>query len=563
MSYAKNLFEGVPPKRVNKSRFNLSHENKQAVNLGKIIPVLLEPTMPGDEFTISSMEFMFRFPPLYYPVMHMLNLYCNLFWIPNRILWRTTDHQSGSENGWINFITMNNEEDHPVVNVDNQLHTDAFENDTVIGFMGFPYYREAVDWTDVIPNINALPLSAYLAVWDEYYRNPQIEAGVWFNLEPGNNTPAFDTAFDAQSTGRYRCFSSKWEKDYFTSALPTPQAGDPILIPSFTEDPDTGLATPQNIIELDGDVSADGALRSTSGKLTNTTTTQNVILELSSTIRDLRFAEALQTFKERILKVGQRYRDYIKGLFGNDPQPGTVDVPVWFGYYRGKIQISDTIQTATTEIGETMYKTGQYTGRADLYEKTQSFNLYCAEHGWILGLMEVKPNTSYAQGVARWWNYSLPTDYPLDIFAGIGDQEILKKEVLLNTLTTDFLAGVNEETFGYIPRYSEMKYRNGIYGGNLTSTFGLSQHFGRWWLPINNVDVNYDLIVINEQFINMQDPDVYEFRATRGGLRESDNFSILPTLGGATTENTIFCHILISSFVNRNLPMFSTPKLGV
>jgi len=182
---------------------------------------------------------------------------------------------------------------------------------------------------------------------------------------------------------------------------------------------------------------------------------------------------------------------------------------------------------------------------------------------FLFCILQVNPNTTYGQGVERLWRRSLQTDYPLDMFSGIGDQEILKKEVLLNTLTTDFLAGVNEETFGYIPRYSEMKYRNGIYGGNMQSSFGLSQHLGRHWGWAENTGVNFDNVQINEQFINMQDPNVYEFRALRGGLREVDIFSVLPLLGGNTSENTIFCHILISAFVNRNLPMFSTPKLGV
>lgn len=562
MSYAKNLFEGVPSKKVNKSRFNLSHEWKNNVNLGKIIPVLCEPTLPNDEWQFDKSEFMFRFAPLYYPLMHMCNLFCNFFYVPNRILWRETTHTP--QNGWKAFISLTDidgvTEDHPVVTVDNQLNlTTPSENDTVLGFMGFPYYHEAVGYDDVIDNINAFPLSAYLAIWDEYYRNPQLEEGKWFNLEPGDNTANFLLAFDELSGGRYRVFSSKWEKDYFTSALPQPQVGDAILVPTAGMDPETGLYFPQEITELDGgDPTAQGLIIEPTDKVLAGADSTKMILHGSATIRDLRWAEALQTFKERVLKVGQRYVDFLKGLWGNNISPGEAQVPVWFGYYRGKIQISDVTSTAATETGETSNALGVYSGKADLYEVSDNFNVFCSEHGWIIALMELKPNTSYGQGLPRWFRYQLPTDYPLDIFASIGDQEIRKEEILLWTRTGE--SAKNNETFGYIPRFSEYRYRNGIHGGNLMTPFGLSQHLGRWWNPPGITDYSA-LMEIGPDFINMR-PDLVLFQ-TLGGLRESDVFTILPDqITTASAENTIFCHILHSVFVNRELPMFSTPKLG-
>lgn len=569
MSYAKNLFEGVPRKNANKSRFNLSHEWKANINMGKIIPVLCEPTLPNDEFDIKS-EFMFRFAPLYYPIMHMCNMYCNFFWIPNRILWRETTHVP-APNGWKGFITMDNggddPEDHPVVNIDNQLLTTTPEkNDTVIGFMGFPYTRSAVGYDDIVTSINAFPLSAYLAVWDEYYRNPQIEEGKWFNLQPGDNSTAFGTAYEVEDSGRYRVFSSKWEKDYFTSALPQPQVGDAVLVPTASMDRVTGLYTPQEITELDGgDPTAQGLIIEPTDKVLAGADTTKMILHGSATIRDLRWAEALQTFKERVLKVGQRYVDFLKGLWGQNIKPGDAQVPVWFGYYRAKINISDIVATATTaDAGVNPNIVGQYSGRADLYDQTETFKIFCSEHGWLLGLMELKPNTSYGQGLPRWFRYALPTDYPLDIFAGIGDQEILKEEIVLWTKTGE--SAKNNETFGYIPRYSEYRYRNGIHVGNLNTPsslgIGSEQHLGRIWDYVQLETLYSSDLEINRLFINMREWRENANYDVIGGLREDQVFTVLPSMVGTTFENTIFCHVLHSLYVNRELPMFSTPKLG-
>jgi len=563
MSYAKNLFEGVPKKHANMSRFNLSHEWKHDFTLGKIIPVLCEPTMPGDHFEISS-EFMFRFEPLYYPIMAMVNMTCNYFWVPNRILWRATDFSAESANGWVNFITMTTELDPPRVSPDMQTETDGSLNDTILGYMGLPYTRRAVGWADTIEAINALPLFGYLAIIDEYYRNPQLEPGVWFNPIEGDNTSEMDTVLGATTTGRWRVFSSKWEKDYFTSAIPQPQTGDPIKVPFVVTDRQTSAGEEPIFRKAsDGTPAGAGAMSTDASGEPQVAGSGQVYYDPQSwaaDIKQLRLAEALQTFKERLMKISNRYRDYIKGMFGRDPQPGQVDVPVWFGYYSGRVQISDVTQTATTQITETQYNTGDFVGRMDLYEKGKKFNVTCMEHGWIIALMEVKPNTSYGQGIDRFWRWTLPTDYPLDIFAGIGDQEIRKEEILYNSKTTDLAK--NNETFGYIPRYSEMRYRNSKFGSNLQAqSWGLGLHFGRWWDPEFTVGSIYDRLVIDENFVNTKEQTG---GGIEGSLRVAQIFKSLPTLfNNEVTQNQIFGHIMHSIYVNRALPMFSTPKLGV
>lgn len=548
MSYNKSLFQGVPKKNVNKSRFNLSHEHKNQFLPGNLIPCLLLETLPGDEFDIQT-EFMFRFSPLYFPIMHKMTMRADYYYVPNRILWPDV---GGGNEGWSKWISEGFEVDRPYMNA-NMAFTAAAYSVQVLAHMGLPLITPVVGSDEIISGLNALPLSAYLKIWDEYYRVTQLEDEVWFPLSGGDNTNGFNLAFGVGAGLPWKSFNSNWEKDYFTSALPTPQITNAFQIEELFEG---GPTTWKKIV--DGTPADAGDLVTTPIGETETNS-DLVYLEIqnTNTVKAIRLAEVLQSYYERIMKVGQRYRDFIEGLWGNDPEPGVVDVPVLFGSTFGRVQIADVMTNASYDYGETgTSRTGDYAGQANLYESGNETHKYnCKEHGWIMCILQVNPNTNYGQGIERFWRRSIQTDYPLDIFSGIGDQEILKEEVLYNPITAEVTK--NSETFGYIPRFSEMRYKNNLYVHNLAFVQGgLSQHLGRWWDPATTVGAVYDsTIQIDETFIKAGSE-------LAGGIRLTDVFRILPS-GDDTypSEGVIYGHLFHSIYVNRALPMFSTPKL--
>jgi len=559
MSYKKGLFEGVPNKKVNKSRFNLSHEYKAQLIPGTLVPILTMETMPGDEWSIDT-EFMFRFSPLYFPVMHKVTMRADYYYTPYRILWNET----GAENvGWKKWIAEQEEIPLPTMNPNMRYFTGGFNNN-LLAYMGIPMIPLDGIHTLTISDLSAFPLSAYLKIWDEYERIPQLEEERWFNLESGNNTPDFLTAFAGwveTASPVIKCLPSKWEKDYLTSALPQPQVGEAILIPSMGIDPDTGEFIPTKVFLEDGTVPANFAMNAVDGE-TQVSTQGPVALETQATIKQLRLSEVLQTFYERIMKVGTRYRDFIKGLYEDDPEPMAVDVPVLFGSKFGRVQIADVMtQTYTDSVAQGDRKTGDYVGQMNLYENGGgNLNYYCREHGLIMCILQVNPNTSYGQGIARFWRREVQTDFPLDIFSGIGDQEILKEEVVYNPVTA-FLAK-NNDTFGYIPRFSEMRYMNNIQVGQINFTGGKSQHIGRIWDDNITNSTNYDNLEINDVFVNTLISDTAN---DSGGIRITDVWRSLPDPDGNTSntgEGTIYAHIFHSIYVNRALPMYSTPKLS-
>lgn len=551
MSYNKSLFEGVPKKNPNQSRFNLSHEWKSQFSLGRLIPCLLLETMPNDEFSINS-EFLFRFQSLYYPIMSTITMRCDYHYIPTRILW---PYQGSTNQGWRKWISEQTEEELPYVNANMQFSTTG-ANNTILQFMGIPLIDHATEANYTINNLLAFPLSAYLKCCDQYYRVSQLEDERWFPLQPGDNTTAFENALGVSGSKRYNTLGSLWMKDYFTSALPTPQIGEAVQIP-MVADPNDPTTYPTRWMDSSGNTSGTDSAIAYDG--TNAQTQVGITSGIpafldtqtnAADIRQLRLAEVLQGYYERIMKIGQRYTDFIEGLFGQNPTPGLVEEPILFGSKFGRVQISDTMTTAETVNGTVVSVTGDYRGNANLYSNDRdTIHYHCREHGYILGIIQVNPNTNYGQGIHRLWRRQVQTDFPLDMFSTIGDQEILKEELVYNYLDTS----TNEETFGYIPRHSEMRYQNNIFVGELLHATGQSQHLGRIW---DLATFDMEDLEINEQFVHCL------LNGDNGGIRVTDTFRVLPIIAtGSPAQHTVFAHIYHSIYVNRNLPLYATPKL--
>lgn len=564
MSYKKSPFENAPKKHPNKTRFNLSHEHKSQLLPGMIFPCMRPiEVMPGDEIDIQSQFFM-RWESLYYPIMHKLTMRSDTYYFPYRILW---PKGTGTNVGWMDWLTKMEEVEHPKMDARMAYNSLAF-NVNVLAYMGVPLLPPdpTVGYDTHITGLNAFPLSAYLMLWDWYERNPQLEDEIWFPLTDGDNTAAFETAFDVSAGDVFPILSAKWEKDMFTSATPQPQVGDPIkipqvlpfndmLLPSYVDNPifrDQATGLPVGAGDLVTDASG----------IVNSGVTQVYYdpMDAAATIKQLREAEVLQSFHERVMKIGDRYDDYIQGLYGIHPQPGTISIPVLIGSVFGKVNIGDVMATAD-QTSSARRMTGDYAGQASLYEEGGKISYTCHEHGIILMVVQINANTGYGQGIDRMWRRSVQTDYPLDMFATIGDQEILKEEVFYNGNTADITAERNLETFGYIDRFAEAKFMNDLYVGNLSNAgVGLSQHLGRWWNPATITGATYSsTIEISggryDGFINAHPNNV-------GGTRVTDVFKTLPVNGTTyPTQGTTFAWIFHSIWVTRSLPLYSTPSL--
>lgn len=564
-NFNTNMFQRNAKKEVKRSFKDLSHEWKHDFNLGYLINCLHIPTLPSDSFEISS-QFFFKFDPLYYPMIHRVTLECDYWWVRNTNMW--SRNNSGDE-GWEEFIMMQEEALHPVTNVE---MIDDFQseqaNRSIYGYAGVPYLSElGGDRFTVITGLNAFLAMAYLQIYDQGYRHPQLEVtrAPQNGLIPGDNTTPLTAAFDYYNVGgdaglRMSVFPAKWGKDYFTSLLPEPQVGDAVQIPMVGVDPITGFATyPTGWVNLaTSEQAGAGALSIGADGNTDSNIPQDVGLDIqdtAATTRQFSLAAMLQTLKEQLMRFGQRYTDWIDGSHNVNLDPIGLGVPKLLGNIRGFVNVTDTLTQANTTVGESDFFTGDYTGNAGLFEQGNTIRFDCPDYGLLMAIFSLVPNTGYGQGIPRWLRYSDPLDYPMDIFQSVGDQEIRKEEVFFTNRTADM--DKNVETFGYGVRYQEAMTIPNNYGSNLNMRLGLSMHLGKWYDFEEVEGTDYDTIItLNRQFLEAGP-------IMPGGTRVSDVFKVLTTPDGRTTDTPVVGYIYHKIGAMRPLAAFSTPSLGI
>lgn len=519
-----------------KNMFDLSHDVKTTFTMGKLVPFLVLETIPDDEWFIRG-EFMMRFAPLYLPIMHRVNMSADYFFIPFRIMWTDVD-SSVNEKGWPGFIfdILNQEDVFPptydVIPYDgNLLGTVAME---LPQYMGFP--TQLVSGTVMAQMVVAFYLSSYYMVWDQYYRNDQIQDEVWKPLHAGDN----DLIIPYGAGSALACMYRNWNRDIFTSATPTPQSGVAVMIPlvdtdnfkgpfEFLNRNTGGKITPGGdgtYVELQNTEGGDMQLSS------NDTPMVLDIQSTAATIAQLRYNLMLQEYLERHLRAGDRYSDQMMSFFRTDPFKGVIQVPQFLGSKRGKVVISEVMSTTETAT----LKVGSYAGQAMSLESTSdTISYHCLEHGVILGIISVYPDSSYFQGIEKMWTRFQPSEYWWEQFALVGDEEILAKEVNAD-LRTIPVAGWNDSVWGYNRRGYSYTHKNDIVSGQMRTQF-ISFHLGRLF------DFeDPDNIVLNSEFIQCR-PDVTRvFQVAEG-------------------EDEIYAHIYNDIKALRRIPKYGIPAI--
>ena len=211
------LFNNVGGLRPKRTAFDLSHERKFTMKMGTLTPILCEEVVPGDSWKMNTEVFM-RFMPLLAPIMHRVNVYTHFFFVPNRLVW----------NEWQDFITGG--EDGLKTPIFPYFYSPSINQDyrkksTLLDYLGYPTYSGTTDQSA----FSALPFRAYQLIYNEYYRDQNLQAKIDFSLASGDATGEQDKLCIL----RKRC----WEKDYFTSCLPFAQKGAEVNVPLYGSAP--------------------------------------------------------------------------------------------------------------------------------------------------------------------------------------------------------------------------------------------------------------------------------------------------------------------------------------
>lgn len=456
------LFNQVLGNKPKRNVFDLGHERKFSMNMGELVPILCEEVVPGDTFQMNT-EVMMRLAPMISPVMHRVNVYTHFFFVPNRLIWKD----------WKDFITGGEDGDQaPVVpykEVTGQIGYDLLKAGTLSDYLGIS--AEGTFGQNF--NINVLPFRAYHLIWNEYYRDQNLQS-----KHPILDTSGADVTTLSNLTKLHK---RNWEKDYFTSALPWTQRGGDVQLPlggtapiiyTVTGDADIvrnntngaphSQAQPLSIFgDGSGELIAQSQISPAS--IDNSDKLSADLSQASAaTIEELRRATKLQRWLERNARSGSRYIEQILSHFGVKSSDARLQRPEYLGGGKSPVVISEVLQTSSTD-SETPQ--GNMAGHGVSIGNTHKFKKFFEEHGYVIGIISVLPKTSYLQGTRRHFYKSDKFDYFWPEFAQLGEQPVYKGELYSDWDEDDL------ETFGYQSRYAEYKHIpsscHGDFKGNL------------------------------------------------------------------------------------------------
>ena len=473
-----SIFSKVAMPRPQHNVFDLSHSRKFSMSIGKITPISVMEAVPGDSFDIKTTQLV-RFAPLLAPVMHESSVYCHFFFVPNRILW----------DNWEEYITGGEDAADPGYTppvfpyIENATSGYNVLNGSLLDYLGTPSGL-------LKDKISALPSLAYNKIYNEYYRDQNLADKAVDKAIDGKNN-VLGNNFAAFNVLKQRA----WQHDYYTSALPWTQKGPEATIPLGTTAPlinETGTQGDFNLASYyqttSGTTIAGAELESGTGVgvqgwLTNAGTNEARQLDITnhtqvdltdataSSINDLRRAFRLQEWLERNARGGSRYIEVILAHFGVQSSDARLQRPEFLGGSATPISISEVLQTSDAAAEDTPQ--GNMAGHGVSVGSSNYVSYKCEEHGYILGLMTVMPKTAYQQGIPKHFTKFDKFEYFWPSFANIGEQPILNKE-----LYQDSTDGLNDEVFGYTPRYAEYKYIPSTVHGEFRSTLNF-WHMGR------------------------------------------------------------------------------------
>ena len=540
------LYDYVSMPSVYHSNFDLSFAKYLTTDFFRLVPVLCKEAVTGDTWTIGN-RIVVRFQPMFAPVLADISIRTHYFFVPFRLLWSRDLYPPVEYTGqalasykapdagfncyagtgdviklkgtWADFfrgvITINSSTGE--LQDVNYLQPRAVPSTpkmcakgTLWDYFGFPTHTDngaiykIISGTDKYAPESPLsmlsvsqsadednyptiyPFAAYNLIFNEYYRD--------------------ENYCDYRALNAGTCADVAYRKDYFTSALPYQQKGEPIALPVSSQVSVSGsgelTVPPLSVNGFNNDYGDYAvALSNPSGVTFNPSVFINpaspaesitiglrtsgtdkidansLLSSLSVTssafdITDLRFAFQVQKFLERSARGGTRYTEFLRAHFAEHPRDERLQRPEYIGGSKQPIIISEVLQTGATESGSPQ---GNMAGHAISVDSGFIGRYHVTEPGIIMGLMSITPKAHYQQGIHKSWLRRSRYDYFFHEFENLSEQGV-EQEELYFTSTND--ADHDKKVIGYQGRYNELRMSNDEVSGDFRDILDF-WHLGR------------------------------------------------------------------------------------
>ncbi len=535
-----HLFSMIPKADIPRSTFDTPHRHLTTMDAGYLVPIMVDEVVPGDTRDISLSSLCRMSTPLF-PIMDNMYLDVMAFSVPYRIL-------------WTHFKNMMGEQKNPSDSIDYicptiTAPTNGFGQGSLADYFGINPYVGGI-------KVNSLMFRAYNKIYNDWFRDENLIDSV----------P--EVVDDSDDVSNYQLLKSGKRHDYFTSCLPFPQKGVAVDLPLGSTAPVVGNGMTLGLtngtnnfgLRLGGtdaytqvnlgfvgtaygtnvgknDLGPLNGSPLASAGVTSDPAKSGLVADLSQadavTINSLRQAIALQVFYEKCARGGTRYIELIREHFGVVSPDARQQRPEFLGGFTTMLNVNSVPQTSasvTTSGSESPQgKLSAYAtfANADRHLFKKSFT----EYGCIIVLARIRADLTYQQGIPRKFSRSGRLDFYYPIFAHLGEQAVLKKEIYATGTDKD------EEVFGYQERFAEMRYFPNMVTGKFRSDY--PQSLDAWHLA-QDLSFDGDNASLNQSFIEENVP--------------------MNRVEAVPSEPDFICDFQFRDLMKRPMPLYSTPS---
>lgn len=457
-------FAQIPQIQRPRSSFKRVSRHKHTFDEGYLVPFYLDDVLPGDTFNLKASMFARLATPIF-PIMD--NMYLETFWfyVPNRLV-------------WTNFVKQHGEQTDPDDSTD---YTTPVLNNTTFGSIAvgdlWDNFGLPMQGQQYLDKVSALPFRMYNMIWNDWMRDQDLQDSL--SVPKTDGPDSLSATYALKRIGKF--------KDYFTTARPSPQKGTAVDIPVGGTAPVTITSdgNPFRVRAADGAGLNDGTVQVNSGTAnlsvtlgapaatevlewgTVTGLTGSANLDTGSasggTVNEWREAVTIQQMYELDMRGGTRFIEMLFNHFGVINPDFRLQRPEFLGYKKSMVNIHPVAQTSETDAGTPQ---GNLSAFGTVSSHANGFVKSFTEHGYVMGLMAVRSDLSYQEGLDRHWSRQTRFDYYYPIFSNLGEQAVLNQEIWANPAA----ATNNTAAFGYQERWAEYRYKTSKITGLFRST---------------------------------------------------------------------------------------------